>query len=218
MTPRWQVGSTKLTCHRQKPSVAVVSLNSRAKEKCLGFCAPCHFERHQTNALTLKEKQVKVTNEELLAITALNSWKLILNRFDQKLAALTDEQLQQRVAPGRNRLFYLLGHLTAVHDRMLPMLGIGERLYLELDLPYITTPDGGIVDPVSASDLKKAWAEVNSKLTAAFEKFTPADWLQKHTAVSDEDFAKDPTRNRFAVVMSRTNHLSFHSGQAILAK
>jgi hypothetical protein len=98
------------------------------------------------------------------------------------------------------------------------MLGIGERLHPELDEPYITNPDRKLTDPVSASDLKKAWTEVNSKLTAAFEKFKPEDWLQKHTAVSDEDFAKDPTRNRLAVVMSRTNHASFHSGQAILAK
>jgi len=59
---------------------------------------------------------------------------------------------------------------------------------------------------------------VNAKLTAAFEQFTPEDWLKKHDAVNDEDFAKDPTRNRLAVLLSRTNHLSFHSGQAVLAK
>ena len=55
-------------------------------------------------------------------------------------------------------------------------------------------------------------------LTNAFERFTLEDWLQKHTAVSDEDFAKDPTRNRLAIVMSRTSHASYHSGQAALAK
>lgn len=159
-----------------------------------------------------------MTNEELMGITALNSWKLVVGRFDQGLAALTDEQLQTQVAPGKNRLFYLVGHLTAVHDRLFPLLGIGERLHPELDETYITNPDKTIADPLSADDLRKAWADVNSKLAAAFEKFTPADWLQKHTAVSDEDFAKDPTRNRLAVVMSRTNHASFHSGQSVLAK
>jgi hypothetical protein len=101
---------------------------------------------------------------------------------------------------------------------MLPMLGIGERLHPELDEPFITNPDKALADSVSASDLKKAWTEVNHKLTVAFERFTPEDWVQKHTAVSDEDFAKDPTRNRIAVVMSRTNHASFHMGQAVLAK
>src|SRR6201993_1055102 len=159
-----------------------------------------------------------MTNEEILGVTVLNSWKLAINRFGKTLSELSDEQLQQQVAPGRNRVFYLLGHLTATHDRMFPMLGLGERLHPELDEPYITNPDRALTDPVSASDLKKAWTEVNRKLTAAFERFTPEDWLQKHTAVSDEDFAKNPTRNRLAVVMSRTNHTSFHSGQAILAK
>ena len=159
-----------------------------------------------------------MTNEELLTATALNSWKLTIGRIDQNLVPLTGEQLQKQVAPGKNRLFYLLGHLTAIHDRLFPLLGLGERLYPELDEPYITNPDRKLADPVSASDLKKAWTEVNSKLTAAFEKFTPEEWLQKHTAVSDEDFAKDPTRNRFAVVMSRTNHAAFHTGQAALAK
>jgi hypothetical protein len=159
-----------------------------------------------------------VTNEELLGITALNSWKLVIGRFDQYLAALSDEQMQKQVAPGKNRLFYLVGHLTGVHDRLFPLLGLGERLHPELDEPYITNPDRALVDPVSAADLRKAWTEVNGKLTTAFEGFTPEEWLQKHTAVSDEEFAKDPTRNRLAVVMSRTNHASFHSGQAVLAK
>jgi hypothetical protein len=159
-----------------------------------------------------------MTNEELMGVTALNSWKLVVGRFDQGLAGLTDEQLQTQIAPGKNRLFYLVGHLTAVHDRLFPLLGIGERLHPELDEAFITNPDKTVADPLSANDLRKAWTEVNSKLTAAFEKFTPVDWLQKHTAVSDEDFAKDPTRNRLAVVMSRTNHASFHSGQSVLAK
>ena len=159
-----------------------------------------------------------MTNEELLALAALNSWKLVIGRIDQRVAALTDEQLQKQVAPGRNRLFYLVGHLTAVHDRMFSLLDIGDRLHPELDEPYITNPDGALADPLSASDLKKAWTEVNSRLTAALESFTPADWLKKHSAVSDEDFAKDPTRNRLAIVMSRTNHASFHSGQAVLIK
>ena len=159
-----------------------------------------------------------MTSKEILGITVLNSWKLVIGRFDKTIAELTDEQLQQQAAPGRNRVFYLVGHLTAMHDRMFPLLGLGERLYPGLDTPYIANPDRAVTDPFSASDLRKAWMQVNRKLTAAFERFTPEDWLQKHTAVSDEEFAEDPTRNRLAVVMSRTNHASYHFGQAILAK
>lgn len=159
-----------------------------------------------------------MTNEELLSNAALKSWKLVLGQIDKAFAALTDEQLQRHVALGKNRVYYLLGHLTAVHDRLLPMLSIGERLHPELDEAFITNPDKTLADPVSAADLRKAWSAINGKLTAAFEGFKPHDWLRKHSAVSDEDFAKDPTRNRLAVVLSRTNHLSFHTGQIILAK
>lgn len=160
----------------------------------------------------------KMTNEELLSLVAVNSWKQVIDRFDQGLAALSDEQLQKQVAPGRNRLYYLLGHLTAVHDRMFPLLGIGERLHPELDEPFVTQPDRAGTIPVPASELRKAWSEVNGRLTSAFEAFTPAQWVEKHASVSDEDFAADPARNRLAVVMSRTNHVSLHSGQAVLAR
>jgi uncharacterized damage-inducible protein DinB len=159
-----------------------------------------------------------MTTETMLANAALNSWKLVIGRLDAAIAPLSDDQLQRQVAPGKNRLLYLVGHLTAVHDRLFTLLGLGERLHPELDEIYITSPDRARPDPVSAAEIKQAWSEVNGKLTAAFEKLTPQQWLEKHTAVSDEDFAKDPTRNRLAVLMSRTNHAAFHTGQAALLK
>lgn len=159
-----------------------------------------------------------MTTEEMLAAAAIHSWKLVIGRFDGSVVSLSDDRLQEQVAPGRNRLLYLVGHLTAVHDRMFPLLGIGERLHPELDEIYITNSDRALPDSISPSALKQAWTQVNNKLIAAFEKLTPQQWLEKHTAVSDEDFAKDPTRNRLAVLLSRTNHAAFHTGQAALAK
>ena len=156
--------------------------------------------------------------EELYVNAVIGSWKQIVNRLDQGLASLNDEQLQRQVAPNKNRLFYLLGHLTVVHDRMLPLLGIGERLHPELDEAYLTNPDRTLPDPLSAADLKKAWSEVNTAITSAVEKFSADDWLKKHAAVSDEDFSKNPTRHRLAVFLNRTNHASFHAGQSVLAK
>jgi len=141
----------------------------------------------------------------------------VIGRLDEFIGPLDDEQLQRPVAPGRNRLVYLVGHLTATHDRMFPMLGLGKRLHPELDEAYFTNPDRAFPDPVSPSDVKKAWSEVNSKLSAAFDTLTPKEWLQKHSAVTEEEFAKEPLRNRLAVLISRTNHVSFHAGQAILA-
>ena len=53
-------------------------------------------------------------------------------------------------------------------------------------------------------------------MLAGFDKLSPTEWLQRHTSVSEEDFAKDPSRNRFAILQSRTSHLAFHLGQVAL--
>jgi DinB family protein len=158
-----------------------------------------------------------MTNDELLLAGALNAWKTNIERADKMFAAATAEQLDKEIAPGKNRLIYLWGHLTAVHDRMLPLLEIGPRLHSELDVPFISNPDISVSDAPSADEVKKCWSEINQSLFAGFEKLRSEDWLRKHNAVSDEDFAKDRSRNRFAVLLSRTNHLAYHLGQVTLA-
>jgi uncharacterized damage-inducible protein DinB len=158
-----------------------------------------------------------MTFEQLTARVAVNSWKLTVARADKLFSALTPDQLLQQVAPGRNRIIYLLGHLTAVHDGMLPLLGLGKRLHPELDEIFITKPDREVAQLPTAEELKKYWTEVNSALLDKFTALTGEEWLQRHTAMSDEDYAKDPLRNRLSVLLSRTNHLSFHMGQMILA-
>lgn len=150
---------------------------------------------------------------DLFARTAVNSWKLNLGRVDQLFAAVSDDGLQQEIAPGKNRLFYLLGHLTAVHDRMLPLLGFGARRHPELDEAFLTNPDRTAPDAISAAALRQAWTEVNTALTTAIEALPAEGWLEKHEAVSAEDFAKEPLRNRLAVLLSRTAHVQFHTGQ-----
>jgi hypothetical protein len=152
-----------------------------------------------------------------LAAAALKAWKTNIDRATKFFSSLNEEQLQAEVAPGKNRLLYLWGHLTAVNDAMLPLLGFGDRLHPELDAIFISVPDKSVPNPPSAKDLKNAWDEVNAKLTPAMQNLSAAEWLQKHNAVSEEDFAKEPDRNRFAILLGRTNHLAYHVGQAILA-
>ena len=155
-------------------------------------------------------------SEQALVTAALNSWKGNIERADRLFSPLHEEQLQKEVAPGKNRLIYLWGHLTAVHDRMLPLLGLGERLHPEFDPLFITNPDRTMAELPAAEEIKKSWNDVNSKLSAGFASFSPAQWLEKHSSVSEEDFAKDPSRNRFAILLSRTSHIAFHVGQTAL--
>ena len=155
--------------------------------------------------------------EELFAQTAIASWKISVSRLDRLFDACSDEDLQREVAPGKNRIIYLLGHLAAVHDRMFPLLGLGPRRHEELDEPFLTNPDRATPDRQSAAELRQTFRDVNTALTEAMEALPAAAWLEKHDAVSAEDFAKEPLRNRMAVLLSRTAHVQFHTGQIRLA-
>ena len=159
-----------------------------------------------------------MTSQQLSVKVAINSWKLVAERADKTFSNFTEDELLKEVAPGKNRLIYLLGHLTATHDAMFSILGLGPRLHPELDAIFISNPDKTATRVPSGGELKKYWDEVNSKLLAEFARFSADEWLQQHQAMSEEDYAKDPTRNRLAVLLSRTNHMSYHLGQVILAR
>ena len=158
-----------------------------------------------------------MTPEQSVVATALGDWKLNVGRAGKLFSGLSEEQLLAEVAPGKNRLVYLWGHLIAVHDAMLPILGLGPRLHPELDAAFLTGADRVVAELPSAAELERWWDEVNGRLLAAFSNFTASDWSQKHTLVSDEDFAANPLRNRLAVLLSRTAHVAYHLGQAVLA-
>ena len=165
----------------------------------------------------LKERLIAVTSHELSVQVAINSWRLALERTNKTLSNLPDDQLLKEVAPGRNRLIYLWGHLTAINDAMFLILGLGERLHPELDAIFVSSPDKAEAQLPPAGELRKYWNEINDKLLSQFATLSENEWLQRHNAVSEEDYAKDPTRNRLAVLLSRTNHMSYHLGQITLA-
>jgi ribosomal protein L16 Arg81 hydroxylase len=59
---------------------------------------------------------------------------------------------------------------------------------------------------------------VNERLKKKFNSTSDEEWLSRHTAVSAEDFEKEPHRNKLNVVISRTNHMANHIGQLLLLK
>lgn len=156
--------------------------------------------------------------KELFIKMAVAAWDASTDQCNKLFDELSPEQLAAETSPGRNTGIYLLGHLTAVTDRMLPLLGMGERLYPQLDKVFLTSPDKSGLEMPSVQELKKYWKEVNAKLSAAIAA-TPADeWLAKHTSVSAEDFAKEPHRNKLNVLINRTYHQGTHYGQLIYLK
>jgi hypothetical protein len=159
-----------------------------------------------------------MTIERSFIESALRGWKSNVEQADKLFGALSPGELEQEVAPGRNRLIYLWGHLAAVNDALLPLLGIGERLHPEFDAMFISNPDKSVRLTVSVQSLKIAWREINQKLWDYFSQFSASDWAQRHNAVSEEDFEREPHRNRFTVLLGRTAHLAYHVGQATLAR
>jgi len=159
-----------------------------------------------------------MTQEQVFVKMALNGWESTIKRTDALFKGLDDGALSKEIAPGRNRGIYLLGHLTAVHDAMPVILGLGERKYPELENIFLTNPDKSGLDMPSIPTLREYWAETNDRLAGLFTKVPSGDWFNKHESVSPEDFAKEPYRNKLNVLLGRTQHLASHLGQLVLLK
>jgi len=159
-----------------------------------------------------------MTTIELAVKIIFDRWYGSIKNFDTLLAAIPDEKLKQEISPGKNRGIYVLGHLIAVHDDMLRLLDMGEKLYPELYEPFLKQPDKAVMELPSAATLRGFWADQCALLKQKFDALQPEEWLEKHTAVSPEDFAKEPNRNKLNIILTRTTHLAYHTGQMVLIK
>jgi hypothetical protein len=157
-------------------------------------------------------------NQELFIKMVLEAWHQYLKRTDEFFQKLSDDDLKKQIAPGKNTGLYLLGHLTAVHDRMLPLLGLGDQLYPGLTEDFERKPDGEHILKYDTKQLRESWAKVNAALNKGMTELKPSQWFERHTAVSAEDFKKEPHRNKLNVIINRTNHVAWHYGQILLLK
>lgn len=97
--------------------------------------------------------------EQLMIQSALANWRLTIRRATNVFFGFTEEQFYQEIAPGKNRPIYILGHLTAMHDATLALLGLGERSHLNLDEIFIKMPDRAVESIPFPEELKKYWTE-----------------------------------------------------------
>lgn len=146
------------------------------------------------------------------------AWQTQNERIDELLKNLSDEQLLQETAPGKNTGIYLLGHLVAINDRLFELLTTGKRLHAELDAVFLDSPDKSGKPMPDIGTLKQYWNEINTALVNHFNAMQPEEWFTKHAAVSAEDFTKEPHRNKLNVLITRTVHQSYHLGQMIYLK
>lgn len=159
-----------------------------------------------------------MNSNEVVLKMIFDRWNTSIKNCDNLLNTLTDEQLQKEIATGKNRGVYLLGHLIAVHDDMLVLLGLGEKLYPEWRNTFLESPDKTVSEMPSLKELRAGWSAQCEVLQQRMEKLPPGEWFGKHTAVADEDFIKEPHRNKLNIILTRTTHLQYHIGQLILLK
>jgi hypothetical protein len=157
-------------------------------------------------------------NKELFIKMVLDAWNLKVSQLNKLFSELSDEQLEKEIAPGKNTGVYLLGHLTAVSNRMIPLLGLGEEINPALYDTFVAKPEKEVATKPPLSELRKDWAAINAALSKLFAAIQPDEWFKKHNSVSEADFAREPHRNKLNVIINRTNHLDYHAGQLVLLK
>ena len=101
---------------------------------------------------------------------------------------------------------------------MLILLDMGDKCYPQLHEPFLKAADKTVENLPSVAELRAFWKNQCALLTQKFESLQPEQWMEKHTSVSAEDFAKEPHRNKFNIIVTRTTHLQYHIGQLRLLK
>ena len=168
---------------------------------------------------TQLEKNETATEKEIFVKMAIDAWKTQNERVDKLLGEISDQELRAEIAPGKNSGVYLVGHLAAVNDNLFQILDLGAQLHPDLEETFLRNPDNKEAETISIDELKKHWTEINSELSQKFENLSTDEWFEKHASVSEEDFAREPHRNKLNVLLSRTIHQSYHLGQlSLLAK
>lgn len=157
-------------------------------------------------------------NNEILVKMILDAWYAKVQEVDKLISELSDEELLQEVAPGKNRGIYQLGHLTAMHDTLFRILRMCKEIFPEYANIFLWSPDKTVAGLPSIEEIKQRWVNVNIQLKKCFSQMHTNEWFERHALISTADFEKEPNRNRLNVILNRTNHMNYHIGQLILLK
>jgi uncharacterized damage-inducible protein DinB len=163
----------------------------------------------------MKPEIATESTKVLFVKMAISAWDSENARVTKLLDSLSDDQLLAETAPGRNRGIYLIGHLAAVSDALFALFGWGEKLYPQLEIPFIKESDRFSSDTTTPAQVRKYWKDIYLQLAESIKNASTNEWFEPHTAVSEADFAKEPHRNKLSVLINRTNHMSYHRGQLV---
>src|SRR5687768_6482204 len=95
-----------------------------------------------SNTTSVETENTKMIN------ALLKSWVFQVTKISEILQSLSSTDLEKEIAPNKNTGHYVLGHLVAVNDAILPLLGFGSKFFPDLEKPFIKSPDkSGFVFP-----------------------------------------------------------------------
>jgi uncharacterized damage-inducible protein DinB len=152
-----------------------------------------------------------------LAICLLQ-WEVYNKRMQKALDVISDENFHKQIIPNGNTPSWLFGHLVDTDDALLELFGIRSRLYPDLKTIYHHERGSNQSGHLSKAELIRRWNEISAELDKAFKSWNEQEWLSRHTAVSEEDFKKEPQRNKLNVMLSRVEHKASHLGQIAMLK
>lgn len=156
--------------------------------------------------------------ENSLINTSLRNWKEQNKRLLTILESLTDEQFEREISFGKNTGKYLLGHLAAINHNIIVLFGLGKNPQPDLNTIFLLNPDKAIAHNYTVTNVKEILGASIQSLDEKLKVLTEADWLDRHTNISVEEFQMQPHRNKINVLINRTLHLAYHLGQLSLLK
>jgi len=136
--------------------------------------------------------------------------------MQKMLDTLSDEKFNAPILVHGNSPSWIFGHLADTDDRLLELFGIRGRLYPELGKIYHNERGTNQTGHLSKAELTEKWNAVSAELGKAFTSWSESDWMSRHSAVSEEDFKKEPHRNRLNVMLGRVGHKASHLGQVAM--
>ncbi len=139
------------------------------------------------------------------------------NRMMKKVIDTIDEKdFNKPIVPGGNSPSWLLGHLADTDDKLLELFGIRSRMFPELAKIYHHERGTNQSGHLTKAELAAKWRAIVEELDSTFKKMSESDWHARHMSVSEEDFKKEPHRNKLNVMLSRVTHKASHLGQIAL--
>lgn len=146
----------------------------------------------------------------------LLQWTTYNMRMQKIIDSIGEQNFNSPVSPNGNSPSWLFGHLADTDDKLLELFGIRSRLYPELEKIYHHERGINQTGHLSKQDLNAKWKAISAELDRAFKSWSESDWMSKHTAVTEDDFKKEPHRNRLNVMLSRVGHKASHLGQVAM--